>query len=294
MFNFLKASPDKPTIGLALGGGGARGLAHVGVLKVLEHEGIPFDFIAGTSMGGIIGAMYAAGMSVVELEEEALHITRPRNMLRFLDLTLARTGLISGKALHDYLVEKLGGDLTFDELNIPLAVVAVDLISGEEVHLREGSVVDAVRATSAFPGVIDPVKIDSYRFTDGGILNNVPADVVREMGADIVIAVDVGLDFYDVDLVDEPVTPPPYRIAHNVWRAQSVSSRVLVDQRLAAARPEVILHPSIPSEVSAFTGFNRAPDIIAAGEACVALALPRIRRLVRTRLKRLRRAGITD
>jgi NTE family protein len=294
MFDFLKASPDKPSIGLALGGGGARGLAHVGVLKALEREGIPFDFIAGTSMGGIIGAMYAAGMSIGELEEEALSIARPRNMLRFIDLTLSHTGLVSGKALHDYLVEKLGGDLTFDELTIPLAVVAVDLISGREVHLHEGSVVDAVRATSAFPGVIDPVSISPYRFTDGGILNNVPADVAREMGADIVIAVDVGLDFYDVDLVDEPATPPPYRIAHNVWRAQSVSSRVLVDQRLAAARPEVILHPSVPSEVSAFTGFNRAPDIIASGEACVALALPRIRRLARARLKRLRRVESAD
>jgi NTE family protein len=294
MFDFLKPSPDKPTIGLALGGGGARGLAHVGVLKALEREGIPFDFIAGTSMGGIIGAMYAAGMPVAELEEEARHITRPRNMLRFIDLTNPRTGLISGKALHAYLVEKLGGDLSFDQMTIPFAVVAVDLITGREVHLSEGSVVDAVRATSAFPGVIDPVSIGPYRFTDGGILNNVPADVVREMGADIVIAVDVGLDFYDVDLVDNPATSPTYRIAHNAWRAQSLSSRVLVDQRLAAAHPDIILHPSIPSEVSAFTGFNRARDIIAAGEACVALALPRIKRLARARLKRLRRVEGVD
>ncbi|MBN1119487.1 MAG: patatin-like phospholipase family protein [Anaerolineae bacterium] len=294
MFNFLKASLDQPTIGLALGGGGARGLAHVGVLKALEREGIPFDFIAGTSMGGIIGAMYAAGMSVVELEEEALYITRPRNMLRFLDLTLARTGLISAKGLRDYLVEKLGGDLSFDQMTVPLAVVAVDLISGEEVHLHEGSVVDAVRATSAFPGVIDPVKIDSYRFTDGGVLNNVPADVAREMGADIVIAVDVGLDFYDIELVDSPTTPPPMRIVHNAWRAQSLSSQVIVNRRLEAARPDVILHPSIPGEVSAVTGFHRAPDIIAAGEACVSLALPRIRRLARARLKRLRRVDSAD
>jgi NTE family protein len=272
-------------IGLALSGGGARGFAHVGVLKVLEGEGVPIDLLAGTSMGGVLAALYAAGLSAADLEAEALHMARPRNLIRLVDLHRPRDGLLSGDGVRSYLEERLGRGLTFDRLSIPLGLVAVDLISGQEVILREGAVADAVRATSAFPAVFEPVEVGEYRLVDGGVLNNLPADVVRHMGAEVVIAVNVGMDFYDLELVDDPSTPATTRIAHNAWRAQSLTSATLVRQRLEQARPDVLLHPHIPGDISAFRGFNRAGEIIAAGEEAAARSLDRIRRLMRPGLR---------
>lgn len=282
----------RPLVGLALGGGGARGLAHIGVLKVFERENVPIDYLAGTSMGGIVAAFYAAGRPAEALEAEVMNLMRPRNLLRLIDLSLLpHAGLFSGERVRQYLAEELGEDLTFDQLCIPLALTAVDLISGKEVVLREGVVIDAVRATSSFPAVFDPVEIGPYRLVDGGVLNNVPADVVRRLGAEVVVAVDVGLDFYDLALVDNPGTPPTTRIAHNAWRAESLMSEVLVRQRLAAAQPEIVLHPRIPGEISAFSGFNEAAKIVAAGEAAAVEALPRLKKLVRPRMRLPRLPG---
>ena len=122
----------RPEAGLALSGGGARGLAHIGVLKVLEHEGIPVDFLAGTSMGGIIAAAYAAGLSIEYTEKEALRMGRLPNLITLMDRSLPRLGLFEGQKVQEYLAGHLG-DITFDELKIPLALVALDVGMGEEV-----------------------------------------------------------------------------------------------------------------------------------------------------------------
>ncbi|RLF31312.1 MAG: hypothetical protein DRN07_07465, partial [Thermoplasmata archaeon] len=156
-------------MGLALSGGGARGLAHIGVLKVLEREDIPVDFLAGTSMGGIIAAAYAAGLSIEYIEKEALRMGRLRNLITLMDRSLPRLGLFEGQKVQEYLAGHLG-DITFDELKIPLALVAVDLETGEEVVLRKGRVVDAVRATISLPGVFAPYRLDGRLLVDGGVL----------------------------------------------------------------------------------------------------------------------------
>jgi NTE family protein len=239
----------RPVIGLALSGGGARGLAHIGVLKVLEREGIPIDCLAGTSMGGIIAAAYATGMAADEIEAEALKLARPRNLLRLIDVNIPRYGLMSGHGVRQYLIGLLGESLDFADLNIPLGLVAVDLVSGQEIVLREGLVLDAVQASGAVPVVFEPVEIGDWRLVDGGFLNNLPVDVARDLGAEVVIAVDVRLDFYDQELADDPHTPPSVRIAHNAWRAETLAGLALDSYRLAETRPDVLINPNVTADV---------------------------------------------
>ncbi|HID87294.1 MAG TPA: hypothetical protein EYP55_07930, partial [Anaerolineae bacterium] len=159
----------RPKVGLALSGGGARGLAHIGVLNVLEREGIPVDLLAGTSMGGVIAAGYAAGLSPEFMEQEALRMGQLRKLVGLFDLTLPKAGLVEGRKIEAYLAQHLG-EMTFDDLRIPLVLVAVDLVTGEEVILKSGSVIEAVRATISLPGVFAPVRMDGRLLVDGGIL----------------------------------------------------------------------------------------------------------------------------
>ncbi len=275
----------RPVIGLALSGGGARALAHIGVLKVLEREGIPVDCLAGASMGGAIAAGYAAGLSPTDLERQAHWLARPRNLLSLIDLRAPHGGLIRGEKVREHLVEMLGGDIDFSQLKMPLAVTAVDLITGEEHWLRDGSVVDAVRATGSFPGVFEPVVMGKRHLTDGGVLNNLPVDVVRALGAEVVIGVSVGLDFYDPALGRNPGAPLLMRLSHNVWRAQAIATEALVELRLKEAHPELVIRPAIPAEITALQGFNRAEEIIAAGERAAQAALDRIKSLIRPALR---------
>ncbi len=173
-------------VGLALGGGAARGLAHVGVLQVLECEGIPIDYIAGTSAGSVAGAVYAAGLRGEDLLQAALRV-RWRDFAR---PVWPRRGLASFAKLESYLVKTIG-DLTFADLEIPYAAVAVDLETCQQVVLREGRVAPAVRASCSVPGLVTPVELAGRALTDGGIVNNLPISVVRDMGADVVIAVNL-------------------------------------------------------------------------------------------------------
>ena len=269
----------KPVVGLALGGGGARGLAHIGVLKVLEEEGISVDCLAGTSMGGIIAAAYAAGRSVAELEAEALRMANLSQLARLVTWTPPWQRLLGGNRARRYFTSFLGEDVTFDTLRLPLALTAVDLMRGQEVTLREGPVIDAILATAAIPGAFAPVEMDGYRLVDGGVLNNVPADVARQLGAKVVIAVDVA---FDVCYSDEEVPPSPPgpillpAILRDVWHAELIMIRALTETRLRQAQPEVIIHPPLPSDITFFTGFTHAEEIIAAGEKAAREALPQI------------------
>src|SRR5512143_3015601 len=178
-------------IGLALGGGGARGLAHIGILKVLQREQIPIDVITGTSMGGIVGAMHAVGLSPEQMEAEAMKRGEINQIFKLIDVRLVGSGLLGGRRIKKMLAEMLGAETTFADLRLPFAVVSVDYTSGREVVLKEGNVVDAVRATMSVPGVFEPVELNNCQLLDGGVLNNVPVDVARDLGADKVIAVDV-------------------------------------------------------------------------------------------------------
>lgn len=184
----LKAKKRGLKFGLALGGGSARGLAHVGVIQVLEAYNIPIDIIAGTSIGSVVGSLYAAGASIDQLEEAALSMKKSKTLF-LIDLALPHSGLISGKRIEEMLNDLALEDKTFDDLKIPFAAVATDVESGAEVILNQGKVIDAVRASIAIPGIFTPVKYQDYFLVDGGIVDPVPVDVVQKMGADIIIAV---------------------------------------------------------------------------------------------------------
>ncbi|NYE56799.1 patatin-like phospholipase family protein [Carboxydothermus ferrireducens] len=179
----------RPRIGIALGSGGARGYAHIGVLKALQEANIPIDFIAGTSMGAVVGAAYAAGYRIEELEDMALKM-RWRWIFNLFDPTLPRQGIIAGNKVEKYF-EMLTQGKEFSQLRKPLTVVATDIVSGEEVRLNEGLVAKALRASIAIPGVFSPVKIDERILVDGSVTTPVPVRAAKEAGADIVIAIDV-------------------------------------------------------------------------------------------------------
>ena len=176
-------------LGLALGAGGARGAAHIGFLQALGEEGIAPDFIAGCSMGAVVGGGYAAGLSV----EELLSSVRELKTFDLIDLApgaVTKLGLFRGNKVRKLLLEKFGS-VTFDELKIPFECVAVDILSGRLQLLKEGVVADAVRASSAIPTVFRPVPRDGMLLVDGGVLCRVPVSQCKAMGADVVVAFDV-------------------------------------------------------------------------------------------------------
>ena len=177
-------------VGIALGGGAARGIAHIGVLEVLEREGIPIDIVAGTSAGAVIGALYCSGLSPLRLKEviEGFDWNRRRKLL---DISLPHTGFIAGEKLMHEVRELMGGDLKFEELQKPFACVACDLLTGEEAVMTKGPVADAVHASIAIPLVFQAVYRKGRYLVDGGLVNQVPVNVVKAMGAEYIIAVNV-------------------------------------------------------------------------------------------------------
>ena len=201
-----------PVIGLTLSSGVARGLVHIGVLKALEEESIPIDLISGTSAGALIGALYASERKVSILEELALGIDW-RKMARLADPNpiLLRKGLIQGQKITSFLAPLIG-DVEFKDLPIPLSVVAADVQSMEQVVINEGPVLEAVRASISLPAIFTPVKWKNRFLIDGGVLNPMPADIARNMGAEIVIAVNA-LNFKGQEEETKPSRrenqPPP-------------------------------------------------------------------------------------
>lgn len=173
-------------VGLALGGGAVRGFAHVGALVELEKAHIPVSYVAGTSVGSIIGALYVAGVPLPVIRELATQM----NWGYFARPTLSREGLVSFDKLEKWLIHMIG-DLHFADLDTPFAVSTIDMESGEEVIINSGPLARAVRASCSVPGFVTPVWHNGRLLGDGGIVNNVPVSVVRQMGADYVIAIDV-------------------------------------------------------------------------------------------------------
>lgn len=285
MFRALFRRRNKPRVGLALSGGGARGLAHIGVLKVFEEQGVPIHALAGTSMGGLIAAAYAAGMSTSELEAAALKLANLRELAALVDLRPPRRGLLAGKHVRKYLTNFVDEDLTFDELKVPLAMQAVDLRSGTEHTLQEGNVLDAVMATSAFPGVFPPVELHGCQLVDGGVLNNLPAELPRQLGADVVIAVNVtaALDADDMDAqTDGSIFSRG--ITKDLMRVALIVSRAMTEVKLKETPPDLLLCPPIPAKAGVFSGFTHAAEIIAAGETCARENLKAIKKIARTQV----------
>ncbi len=176
-------------IALALSAGGSRGLAHIGVLKVLERYQIPISGIAGSSMGGVIGALYASGYSGEMLENLVKRIRRTH----WIDFSVSRMGLLAGKKLEG-LINLFTQGKSFEDCRPPLQVVAVDIEKGTEVVLNSGPLARAIRATASVPGIFSPVVMDGRILVDGGVVNRVPVNVARTMPHNLVVAVDVGVD----------------------------------------------------------------------------------------------------
>lgn len=189
--------PMKPKIALVLGGGAARGLAHVGVIRVLEQEKIPIDLIVGTSVGSLIGAVYASHANSFELEWEAFKVTKDD----IFDFTIiySKMGPVKGDRIEEF-VNRVVPVKNIEEMRIPFAAVATDLNTGEMVIIDKGPVAKAVHASSAIPGVFHPVNYLNRTLVDGGVVNNVAVDVARQRGADIVIAVNVGANVVNYEV----------------------------------------------------------------------------------------------
>ncbi|MBN1621524.1 MAG: patatin-like phospholipase family protein [Endomicrobiales bacterium] len=189
--------PKRPKIALVLGGGGARGLAHIGVLKVLEEEKVPIDIVTGTSVGALIGALYCSGVNIEKIENMAENIGWD-DLVNVSGPTLAKlliaNRLLSSERMEKYLRDNIG-NLRFDELDTKFACVATDLVTGERIIFREGEVVPAARASATVPGVFEPVEYRHRYLVDGGLFDNVPCDVAELLGADFIIAVSVSGDF---------------------------------------------------------------------------------------------------
>lgn len=177
------------TLGLALGSGGARGVAHIGFLRALEEESIKPDYIAGCSMGSVVGGCYASGLSALEIKEVILDL-RMRDILDLSPAVITKMSFLRSRKMGDLLAEYLGGK-NIEDFKIPFRCVATELYSGKLHVFDKGNAVTAIQASSTIPVVFRPVQADNMMFVDGGCLCRVPVNVVKDMGADVVVAVDV-------------------------------------------------------------------------------------------------------
>ncbi len=183
-----EGKPPRQRVGLALGGGAARGFAHIGVLEVLEEAHIPIDCIAGTSAGAIAGGLYAAGFTTAEMRKEAQKL----NWLEIASFGIPKMGLLNFDKAAQWIEELLvDRPSTFEQLSIPFAAVAADIVRGELVAINTGKLSAALRASSSVPGIFTPTRMGDRMLVDGGTLNNLPVSVARRLGADYVIAVDL-------------------------------------------------------------------------------------------------------
>jgi NTE family protein len=272
-------SRSAPRIGLALSGGGARGLAHIGVLKVLEEAKIPIDFISGTSMGAIIGACIARGMHSNEIEAVTIRFSSVRQLIRMVDLAGGRRGLLAGNHVRSFLGDILGADTKFDQLKIPLSVCSVDIDLGQEKVFTEGNVLDAVMASIAVPGMFAPQVVAEHQLVDGGVMDNLPVDHVRELGAEFVIAVDVMRhDFSRMGTTTraELFTLTPTVSFQEVYRYVAMMISEQTRLRLLLDTPDILIQPELPNDLFAFGGFSRAEEAITSGEKAARLSLPDI------------------
>jgi NTE family protein len=261
-----------PRIGVALGGGGARGFAEVGVLRVLEQEKIPIHAVAGTSVGSLIGALYADTGNALDLEFAAVAV-RQEDFFDFAVLSLLDGGLVKGEKLEAFLESHLKHK-TIETLTVPFAAVVVDLRTGEQVVFERGSVARAVHASAAIPGVFVPVEIGGRTFVDGGVLNPVPADVVRRMGADVVIAVSVPPQ------VPAAAPKSPVDVA-----LHSVTLMTAEIGRLRAREADVVIQPD--TGAVRYDDFSQKRRLMEAGAAAARNALPAIRAAIAAKTRRV-------
>lgn len=256
-------------LGLALGSGGARGIAHIGFLKVLSENGIEIDCISGSSMGAVIGSIFCTGTSCEEMADKA-KILRLRDLIDIEFLFFKKMGFFKGLK-RETMIKEFLFDKDFSDCVIPFCCVAVDIMTGEKIVLNEGSLCSAVMASSAIPAVFAPVEIDGRKLVDGGLLNRLPIDEARNMGADIVIAVDV--------LGDTLTAMPPKNIFSTLIRTINIMDWEITKHSLEKADLVVTIEQP---EVDQFVTKNLDKSI-EAGEMAANKALPLIKKLLGNR-----------
>jgi len=259
----VRHTAGTPRVGLALGGGFARGIAHIGVLQALLANRIPVHVVAGTSAGSLVGALYAAGCDPWEMERLAGQMNW-RSLVR---LRVRRDGLLDASGLERFLVDRVG-DLSFSDLRLPFAALATDLLDGREVLLTRGRVAVAVRASCAFPGIFLPVRIGRHTLVDGGLTQPVPAAAARRMGADLVIGVEL----------NQGPTPArrPRNLLHIMMNSLALVQQPLIQQAASAA--DVVIRPDL-REFSLIE-LDRVPELVARGRAAAEVEIPRIQAML--------------
>ncbi|MBN1406126.1 MAG: patatin-like phospholipase family protein [Candidatus Omnitrophica bacterium] len=251
-------------IALVLGGGSARGLAHIGVLKVLHNAKIPIDFIVGTSIGALVGATYALGIPFDKIEEIALRI----KLWHLTDFVISKIGFFEGRNL-ERIIDEAVESKDFKDLKIPLAVVTTDIETGQRVTLTSGSLTEAIRASCSLPGIFVPKRINGRMLVDGGLTDSVPVKVAQQMGAIFVISSDVGFC-----VKKEKIT----NILQMISQAIQIAGNEL--NKLQSRQADVTITPVLSSEVDQTT-FDRTAYVIKQGEEAAKAALP----LLQSRLK---------
>ena len=268
--NIVKLSPpERPRIAVVLSGGGARGLAHIGVLKVFEEEGVPVDIVVGTSVGALVGALYAAGIPIDKIEKLGENVgwndMADLSWASFLQLFL-RERMLPTEKMEKYITGNIGRR-RFDELNIPFACVATDLVTGERVIFRDGEVALAARASATVPGIFDPVEYRHRFLVDGGLFDNIPTDVAELLGADIIIAVAVSSDFSKNSI------STVYRV---LTQAIYIQGKVLDAEHLKIA--DYVIRPRV-GDVSALD-LGRSKECIDAGIRAARASLPELKSML--------------
>ncbi|MCK5035543.1 MAG: patatin-like phospholipase family protein [Candidatus Sabulitectum sp.] len=225
--------------GLALGSGSARGWAHIGVIRALEEAGITIDCVAGTSIGALVGAVYASG-KIREMKEAVLQLNR-KQILMFSDIVLPKSGLIDGRKITN-LVEQYVLNTSMESLPLPLHILATDLTTGREVVLKKGDIVEAVRASLSIPGVFTPVRKDGNFLVDGGLVNPVPVRTVKEMGASFVIAVDLTNEIQSKGAERVPAIEDKFRRKSTDSSALVSRTFSMLNEKLSFLDPSRILY----------------------------------------------------
>ncbi|KXB30317.1 esterase [Dechloromonas denitrificans] len=252
-------APHKPRIALALGGGAARGFAHIGVIKMLESQGIVADYVVGTSAGAVVGSLYAGGHDAYAMQK----IAQQLDETIFADWTLGGRGFLKGEALQGFVNQHLR-NRPLEGLNKPFAAVATDLKSGERVVFRTGDSGLAVRASAAVPGVFQPTQFAGKSYVDGGLSSPVPVQAAREMGADFVIAVDISA---------RPEGQPVDSLSSVMWQTITIMGGVIGRNELRDA--DIVIRPNLPYVKS--WDFTARHDAILEGERAAQAAIPLIR-----------------
>ena len=253
-----KQAPVK--VGIALGGGAAKGFAHIGVIKMLEANGITPVGVSGTSAGSVVGALYASGMDAYAMQEKAFALDESR----IRDVSLFSGGVVKGQKLQDYVNELVGGR-SLDRMKKPFAVVATKLENGERTVFVRGNTGQAVRASSSIPGVFEAVAIGKAHYVDGGVVSPVPVDAARELGADFVIAVDIGSKANGID--------SPTSLLGNVNQSITIMGQKL--GALELQRADIVIRPKV-SDIGA-ADFEQKNRAILEGERAAQAALPQIK-----------------